>query len=94
MNLGPETTIRMNLWTIVAVILFSISQAVKLTTHKNNVDNKIKNLEKENTQQEECIKALTEKVNSADVTFMEIRTKLANIESLLVELKTQTKSKR
>lgn len=93
MNLGPETTIRMNLWTIVAVIIFSITQAVKLTTHKNNVDNKILTLEKDNERQEACIKDLTKKINDGDVAFMEIRTKLANIEALLMEMKTQIKNK-
>lgn len=94
MNLGSETPIRINLWTLIAVIGFAIVQAVKLTTHKNRIDFRIKTLETENQRQEDCIKDLTRKINDADVTFMEIRTKLANIESLLVELKTQTKSKR
>lgn len=94
MNINADTTILINLWTLIAVIGFAIVQAIKLTTHKNRTDFRIKNLETENQHQEDCIKDLTRKVNDADVTFMEIRTKLANIESLLVELKTQTKSKR
>lgn len=93
MNLGSETPIRMNLWTLIAVIGFAIVQVSKFTTYKNTIDNKVTSLEKENAHQEECIKGLTEKVNSADVTFMEIRTKLANIETLLMEMKTQIKNK-
>lgn len=94
MNLGSETPIRMNLWTLIAVIGFAIIQVSKFTTYKNTIDNKVASLEKENTHQEECIKGLTEKVNGADVTFMEIRTKLANIETLLMEMKTQIKNKK
>ena len=93
MNIGSETPIRMNLWTIIAVITFAIVQTVRLTTHKNKIDFRIKNLETENIRQEECIKDLTKKVNDADVAFMEIRTKLANIEALLVEMKQQIKNK-
>ena len=94
MNLGPDTSVRMNLWTIIAVVIFSITQAVKLTTHKNTVDNRIKNLEKENEHQEVCIKELTIKVNEADVAFAEIKTKLANIEALLMEIKKDSKPRR
>jgi uncharacterized coiled-coil protein SlyX len=94
MNIGSETPILLNLWTLITVIIFAVIQTVKLTTHKNRTDFRIKTLETENQRQEDCIKDLTRKINDADVTFMEIRTKLANIESLLVELKTQTNSKR
>jgi hypothetical protein len=57
------------------------------------VDNKIALLEKDNDRQEECIRDLTLKVNAGDVAFMEIRTKLANIEALLMEMKNQIKNK-
>ena len=89
MNLGSETPILLNLWTLMVVIIFAITQTIKLTTYKNKTEYRLKNLEVENQHQEDCIKNLTNKVNDADVTFMEIKTKLANIESLLMELKSQ-----
>lgn len=84
----------MSLGTLIGVVIFAIVQAIKLTTHKNKTDFRIKNLEIENIRQEECIKDLIKKVNDADVTFMEIRTKLANIEALLMEMKQQIKNKK
>lgn len=91
MTLGPDTTILLNLWTLIAVIIFAIAQAVKFTTYRNKIDFRIKNLEIENQRQEDCIKDITKKVNESDVTFMEIKTKLANIESLLMDIKKSSK---
>lgn len=91
MTLGPDTTILLNLWTLIAVIIFAIAQAVKFTTYRNKIDFRIKNLEVENQRQEDCIKDLTKKINESDVTFMEIKTKLANIESLLIDIKKSSK---
>jgi hypothetical protein len=94
MTLGPDTTILLNLWTLIAVIIFAIAQAVKFTTYRNKIDFRIKNLETENEHQELCIRDVIKKVNDADVTFMEIKTKLANIETLLMDMKTQIKNKK
>jgi hypothetical protein len=75
------------------MLVFTIVQATKLATYKATIDNRIKIVEDDNKRQEECIKNLTKKVNDGDVTFMEIRTKLANIEALLMEMKQQIKNK-
>jgi hypothetical protein len=47
-----------------------------------------------NKDQQKQIDKLTDKVNNADIAFMEIRTKLANIEALLMDMKTQIKNKK
>ena len=45
--------------------------------------------EEKNKEQECQLDALNTKINNADIAFMEIRTKLANIEAMLVDMKQQ-----
>lgn len=91
--IAEQTQFIMSLWTLLWVIFFVIYQTVKLTTYKNTIDNRMINLEKENERQQICINTLTEKTNWNDVVVMEIKTKLINIETLLMDMKQQIKNK-
>lgn len=83
----------MSIWTLIGVIFFVIYQTVKFTTYKNTMDNRMSIVEKDNERQQHCIDTLTDKVNWNDVVVMEIKTKLVNIEALLMDMKQQIKNK-
>ena len=87
MIIWPETQLTLSLASILWVIIFFVVNAVKLATYKAGVDNRIVNLETKCEKVEKCVKTLEDNHNDNALVIMEIKTKLANIESLLVELK-------
>lgn len=91
MEITANTEFYTTIWTIIALLIFVITYAIRLTSLKDKLEYRITSAELKGMEQEKIICRLTEKVNSADVAFMEIRTKLANIESLLMEIKIQKK---
>ena len=93
MEFSTTTQIYMSLWTVIAVILAIITFAIKITTLKNNMEYRLKNSEDKNTEQEKELARFNDKVNQFDVAFAEIKIRLTNIETLLLELKQQIKNK-
>jgi peptidoglycan hydrolase CwlO-like protein len=79
------------LGTLVGVVVFAITQTIKLTTYKNLVDHRLENIEALNKAQEKKIEILTDHKNKHDVVLMEIKTKLASIEAMLTNMNKRSK---
>lgn len=98
MMLGGDTSIIISLWTAVAVVLFAIWTAVKFSTMKESLCYRVSTLEvttKTKTREyDTLISNLIEKNQHQEIALVEIKTKLANIESLLIDMKTQIKEKK
>ena len=86
MELNGQTQIFISLGTLIGVIIFAITQTIKLTTYKNTIDHRLENIEALNKSQEKKIEILTDHKNKNDVVLMEIKTKLANIEAMLTRM--------
>ena len=86
MEIGGQTQIFISLWTLIGVIIFAITQTIKLTTYKNKIDYKLESIENLNKSQEKKIEILTDHKNKSEVVLMEIKTKLANIETMLTRM--------
>jgi hypothetical protein len=87
------TQVVISLWTLIWVIIFAIVQTVKLTTHKNNIDHRVSNIEIDTKKQQICIEDLIDRINKSDIQFAKIEVKLTNIEALLLEMKKQIQNK-
>jgi len=79
--------------TIIALLFFAITFAVKFTSLKEKLEYRITNMEEKNIEQENALVKLNDKINQSDVAFAEIKIRLTNIETLLLELKQQIKNK-
>lgn len=73
--------------TAVAVILFSIYSVYWLSGIKAEFQHKVDSCHEQVTTNKEHIVALEDKTVTQDLVIMEVRTKLANIESLLQDIK-------
>lgn len=84
-NTGFYTTF----WTAIVLIISIITYAIKLTTLKNNLEYRL--VTSEEKLKEHCveIEMLKTKSNNNDIVVMEIRTKLANIETLLMKMESK-----
>ena len=91
MEIGGNTQIFISLWTLIGVIVFAITQTIKLTTYKNKIDYKLESIENLNKSQEKKIEILTDHKNKHDVVLMEIKTKLASIEAMLTNMNKKQK---
>lgn len=76
-----------NIWSIVAVLTAIISFTVKFTSLRDRFEYRISTLETELKESKVDICTLKDKTNNNDVVIMEIRTKLASIESMLLEMR-------
>lgn len=93
MERSTQTEMFATIWTMLAVAWTIIWFVVRFTSLKDRLEYRLFTAEDELKKQELVVSMLTSKVTNADVTFMEIRTKLANIETMLMEMKNQIKSK-
>jgi len=91
MEVTANTTFYTTFWTALLVIGSIITYAIKMTTLKNNLE--YRSATAEEKLKEHCveIEMLKTKSNNNDIVVMEIRTKLANIETLLMKMESKTK---
>jgi hypothetical protein len=97
-KLIEKHNIKIQIGTTISVLLFIIYSVISLTTTKNNIDKK---LETTANQYEHCLKwynSLSEEKDAIkldnqkqDLVLVEVKTKLSNIETMLIEIKQSLK---